>query len=553
MDENRQIVIGGFIDEYFNCPYRLLKCFREGLKPGDFIDSPFVKDVLMKNGLEYEKKVFSKLKFEMTTKGIMQLIKEKAAIKHPWLVIRSDRIQDSYLRSELEGMNLIGVPDIISPYKNKGYVPIEIKSHKTITKQDKLRLAYYSFILNNLLNTNLNSAYIILKKDAEKGVMDNLEKINLENEDYKTVTDVLLDLKLMKEGKKEFEPIRSKECSSCSEKGACKDHMIKTGNLTLLQGVGGTARQKLIEQNINTIHDLIEFDDSRLEDFDSLKKIILKARSLVNDIIYQTTDFPKINENLVFLDIETELMDGKKIWLIGAWHNNKFIKFYANTYNNEKEMLKKFISFLSGLDKPRLIIYSGSNFDYNTILNRLKSLELDYKLFEKIKFTDICLKLKNSYIFPIQSYKLKPLAEYLGYNFRYTDLDGTLATIAYEKHIRSGEKLDEVYFVYNEDDVLSMKFIYEWALNSNDNRIERLFDKSLIGLTDEKIRLVRDYYEDNGYFKKKIDKRYPNTIDYELRLKFSDFDLMKEIIAVLRHNGFSVGNPYNDRGRKVLR
>ena len=27
---------------------------------------------------------------------------------------------------------------------------------------------------------------------------------------------------------------------------------------------------------------------------------------------------------------------------------------------------------------------------------------------------------------------------------------------------------------------------------------------------------------------------------------------MKEIIEILRHNGFSVGNPYNDRGRKVL-
>src|SRR3989338_3543013 len=165
MAENRQIVIGGFIDEYFKCPYRLLKCFRERLKPKDFINSPFVKDVLMKNGLEYEKKVFSELKFETTTKDIMQLMEEKATIKHPWLVIRSDRILDLHLRNKLDGINFIGVPDIISPYQKKRYVPIEIKSHKTINKQDKLRLAYYSFILNNLLNTNLNSAFIILKKD----------------------------------------------------------------------------------------------------------------------------------------------------------------------------------------------------------------------------------------------------------------------------------------------------------------------------------------------------------------------------------------------------
>ena len=27
---------------------------------------------------------------------------------------------------------------------------------------------------------------------------------------------------------------------------------------------------------------------------------------------------------------------------------------------------------------------------------------------------------------------------------------------------------------------------------------------------------------------------------------------MKEIYKILRHNGFSVGNPYNDRNRNVL-
>ena len=547
-EPNKFVIMGGFIDEYLRCPFRLLKCFKENLNPSEFINSDFVKEVLIKSGLQYEKEFFSKFNWTKTSEDIIELIKQKSIIKQPRLVIKGEDINEPSLKKELKEFNLIGVPDMIIPTKEQGYVPVEIKAHKTISRLDKLRLAYYSLMLNSLLKTKLNIAYIILKKDAEN-FFENLELIELDKSVYLELFEILENIKRMKEDKMGLEPYRKKECDSCKENKNCKDYLIQKGDLTLLHGISANSIKKFKDRGIKSIRDILSINDEELDEFDSLKKIKLKAKSYVDGKIYQKADFKKLEGDLIFLDVETDIFC-ERIWLIGIENNGKIVQFFAKNYNEEKKILREFLDFLKKKRNSILVTYSGTNFDFKVILNSLKRNKLSTDIFESLQKVDMCSKIRRSFIVPSQSYKLKPLAKFLGYNFRHPDLNGFLVAASYEKCLQENKQLDKKYFEYNEDDCLSLKFLYEQLIYEKNRIIEKVFNYSPeYEANKENIEFVKRCYEENGYLRIRKDKRYFNTIDYEIRIRLNDKEIVNKIIKILEASDINVGTPYRDKGK----
>lgn len=536
-----KMILGLYLDEYFRCSYRLQKALREKVSVDSFILPSSWKAQNIKKGLEYEKKVFSKFKWQKETISLKDLMKQEKLIKHPTLVLKGSEIiseEAPHLTYALKDLLLIGKPDMISPDGQGGYIPIEIKSHKDIIKTDRLRLAYYSLMLNSITKKQTSKAGIILKSELGK-LNDKPQIIDL-HEDYEELYRVLFELRDLLENAKEFEPERKRECEYCTLKDKCKDHMLEKGSLTLLHNVGEGSLQRLKKRGINSIKDLLEIDEEDIENI-GLKKLKLHAKSLIDGNIYQKSKFEPIKEPTLFLDIETDL-DQENIWIIGVEEENGFKQFVANSKKDQKKILIEFLDYLRGKGEEYTIVtFSGVNFDTLALKDSLKRYKLDYEFFERFKVVDLCTKIKNTFVFPIQSYKLKEVAKFLGFRFRHEDIDGMSAGFAYNDYVLGEKRVPKKYLQYNEDDCKSTKYVYNTLLKMNDKKVKKVFEENPeLGLNEEIISYIREIYEQKGSLRVRKDKRYANTIDYGLRIRLSEEETIKKIAKILESNGFSL-------------
>lgn len=643
---NKNIIRGIDIDNFLRCPYRYKICKEENLNPTEFL-KPAIKEIVLKGGIKFENEVMSKFDWKKTDLPLNELMNQKVIIKHPLLI------------KDHDGFQLVGQPDMIVPIKQDEttiYVPVDIKNHKKVNKFDILRLTFYSFLLKEVgrdfglfFGIGLPSAFVILNDGS-------VEKIN--SQDYmRLLRDILFDM--AKEEK--LIPKRTSECKTCDLQETCLKNIKAKEGLTFLYRVGAVKEEKLKSLGIKKMSDLLDKRNEKILNALNLQKTRLYASAVINNEIYQIANFNLPTEKIIYLDIETDF-SRENVWLIGVLKEDKFKYFYAETFDKEKKIVKEFLNFLKKHEDYNMFTYSGTAFDYNTLLKIAKRHNLDYKLLEKIKHYDVCQLVRNCFILPTFSYGLKELGKVVGYPFR-SDLDGLSVVLAYLSKLETKKEIDPTVFEYNEDDVRAVKFLVDFlnegkfktkvlaqkkiTMDKEYHKIMALRNKGIgwayiadklgksvsyvytkvkgsygynrkiqkkyalkkergVDLSPEEVRklmhegytyqniadkynrslyyvysraitptkkinikkrfeddpknnlneaniaLIRGCYEQYGYLRKKRDKRYPNTFDYEIRLKFEDEKLMTNIRNILCQNSFSVGNPYRDRNRMVL-
>jgi len=199
-----------------------------------------------------------------------------------------------------------------------------------------------------------------------------------------------------------------------------------------------------------------------------LIKLRAKSKSLLFDEIYQIQPFVPVEKKPIFFDIETDIYRNK-VWLIGFLIDDVFFQLFANNWEQEKEILSKFVKVLKEHPDNILISYSTKNFDFVTIRQALERNELDVDFFKKYPHVDLGTYLGRTFIFPNQTFALKELGAYLGYNFKHEGLDGLQVALNYMAHVNDGEELDPRIFEYNEDDVRAIPYLLKKALSLSNN------------------------------------------------------------------------------------
>jgi predicted RecB family nuclease len=171
-----------------------------------------------------------------------------------------------------------------------------------------------------------------------------------------------------------------------------------------------------------------------------------------------------LSGDLIWFDIETDL-NWNKIWLIGAVDakENKFYKFYANTWNDEHDMLKEFDKWLKVRQNRPLMYYSCNGFDVRITRNACARSGLyQHAIFTQPE-QDICYTLRRSYYMPTKNRKLKTMARFLGYDMSLENqegyMDGLECAQHYIRHVMFNEPLNSDVFLYNENDVWMLPFI----------------------------------------------------------------------------------------------
>lgn len=241
----------------------------------------------------------------------------------------------------------------------------------------------------------------------------------------------------------------------------------KKFDLASLHGIGNDKIQILKRIGIKNFDDLLAFNTSKKLSgvgisTERINKLKLSALSQIENKIYRLTPIEFPEGEIIHFDIETDLslsLTTKKVWSIAIHHNKKIKHFYAETWKQEKNILKDFLFYIKKVDNPHLFSYSGVGFDKNILSAALKRHGLDFEYFLSRNHLDLCTLIRQNYILPIGTYGLKPVGKYFGYRFKQGHLDGLYVAMQYLHCQETGAKLSKNIFSYIEDDVKSMDFI----------------------------------------------------------------------------------------------
>ena len=424
---------------------------------------PFPEFLLKKaeEGEEFEAKVISKIHHEMPlcefgnwpdciskTKDIMEQGAE--VIYHAVLAHKG----------------LFGIPDLLEKRNGKSrfgdfyYTVTEIKTGLSVKEKYLAQVMFYVYLLSKVQGFLPRKAYLILG-DESRHEIDVDEHMEWFKEKLNGIKEVV--------GGKEIEPSRVAECPHCPWYDVCFGILLERKDISLLYKLTKKAMQQLKRHNITSLDDVRIMDEKKfaktaeISEY-QLKKWKAQAESLVTKkpVVAGKIELPS-KKTEIFLDFESE---DKTHYMIGVLVRNgkeKVRQFIAHKREDEGKAWKEFLDFIS--KQEDFVIYHYGIYERKALRQLIEKYGISKKLQQKI-FDNLFDLLKVFYekiMLPTWSYSLKPVAKYLGFEWRNPQASGELAMLWYDSYIKTkGKKFINMIKEYNEDDLIATKLIKDW-------------------------------------------------------------------------------------------
>ena len=380
-----------------------------------------------------------------------------------------------------------------SIWGNFSYQPILARQGKKITREHKLTLAMSGLLINHLQKYQVQKG-LILHKENE---VIKVEKIRLSDNINTDLIDSLLNLE------KDIEsitppPITSnrKKCTICSWRKDCDAVAIKEGSLSEVSGIGAKRQLLLNKIGIKNIEELAKIKPyklkEKLETFgtqhgDISKQIILQSQSQSTNRAIKLNPEIELNnlkkaKGLYIYDIESD-PDIKHDFLHGFIRLPKNIKNeislektkyspLLNVEKNTESFLWKRITKKLSLNRDYPIIHYGETEPISLLKLGLRQGADPHEIEAlKKRFIDIHLLIREYWCLPVRNYGLKSIAEWIGFEWKQTNVDGARALLWWRQWKKS-RKINKMYsrnlnsiFEYNRDDCIATLMIAKWLIN----------------------------------------------------------------------------------------
>lgn len=483
------------IYNYLQCPHRP---WRDKFGPQDEKiqeTNPFV-ELLWQRGVLYEKEVIEELgTFEDISKlSYKERAKEtKEALKNE---------VDLIYQGVLEYRNLRGIPDLLKRSKDHKYIAIDIKSGRGlegVTEDDPckpknhyaLQLCLYTEILEKL-GLSAGRKGKIIDIDSNVVEYDLTEKIGKRTDKtyWELYIEIKNELRELLSNKKQNDPALFGGCKLCPWYSSCLKWIKGSHDFTNLFYVGRSKRDRLREDlDIKRYEDILKYDMKNLLERKKLEKGFLKDigkktlekiffRSEMlhlgrEAVIHKKITFPEV-ANELFFDIEDDPTQGF-VYLHGVYEKSrgedKFHKFIAKelTDKAEKEAWQKFWDFIERLPKNNFALYYYASHEktmYRLLQEKYSDIITEQELddfFENPNVIDLYsdVILPNT-DWPLSSYSLKSIADYLGFKWRDESPSGALSIQWFNEYIEKKDtEILERIVEYNEDDCKATMVVKE--------------------------------------------------------------------------------------------
>ena len=390
----------------------------------------------------------------------------------------------------LASLNFSAAPSLLIKQSGKSvfgdweYIPVNIKLGRKPKPEYKLISAFHAQILAIVQEQIPQRSQLILKEH-------NSHHINLSHwliKMQETVTDCLS----MLANQNEPEVFISRQrCSLCSWYGFCHEVAQSSEHLSLVPGVTPKRYEHLQALGIDTAETLIDIPQDILAEalgFDL-------ARQLKQQISAMQSDRPVIRANFnlidsqpipsgaieLYFDIEAE-PERQTDYLLGVLlvdrvnNTEKFYAFLAEKLEDEGKIWQEFLDFIALY--PDAPIYHYSEYEADTIkrLARLYNTPREQKKEVLSRLVDLHFWVTQAVIFPVESYSLKAIANWLGFYWRETSGSGDQSVCWYDRWLTTQDRtLLDLILSYNEDDCRATRHLKDWLLDFMEyERIQQL-------------------------------------------------------------------------------
>ncbi|OGG14410.1 hypothetical protein A2773_01985 [Candidatus Gottesmanbacteria bacterium RIFCSPHIGHO2_01_FULL_39_10] len=484
--------------DYFQCPHRVWRDIYGPQEEKSHETNPFV-ELLWEKGVLREK---------MVVKSLGRLLdlcfgdnEERFRKALEAMKTGSPLIYHGYICWE----NLAGEPDLLRKNDDGTYFPIDIKSGRGMEGVDEAegevgkpkkhyaaQLALYAEILIQL---GFASKHIgeIFDIDSKEVIYDLDLPMGVKNKQswWQMYQDVKNETALLVENKRKNDPALRGVCKLCPWYGSCKKWCVDREDLSTEFSLGRSKRDTLQQDlNISTVGELGRIDipsllEQKAKDKEflsglaasslgTLKKRAQVLHSTKRPIVYSPISFPQKPYELYF-DIEDDPTQGF-VYLHGVYERfqgkARFLPFVAknNTPEAEKQAWKEFWQYIHSLPKDGYSSYYYSKHERTTYRRMqqqypdVASVEEVEQFFDPTHAVDLyydCI-LKNT-DWPLYSYSLKEIAQYLGFNWRDKTPSGALSIQWFNEYLEDKDpaKLHRI-IEYNEDDCKATMVIKDY-------------------------------------------------------------------------------------------
>lgn len=409
-----------------------------------------------------------------------------------------DRIYQPVLMTEADGVTLISVPDLLTKQPGQSvfgdwvYVPTEIKLSKRPKQEYQIIAAFHVRVLAAVQGAWCETAWLLLR---DRG----LYEVDLW-ESIPRMEAILAEcIHTLRQPQEPEVFISRSRCSLCHWYNHCYTIAKADQHLSLLPGVTPTRYTQLQALNLITVESLAEIQPTRLETLpgfgsETARKLVRQAQSVLQNRALpgeSYADFPEGGQNghkqpvngkrptsqevptaevELYFDIEAE-PSLNLVYLHGVLiidrrrHTEVFHSLLAEKPEDEPKIWQELLDLMWA--HPDAPIFHFCPYEVQT-MGRLA--ELYGTPIERIqpllpRFVDLHDRITKAVTLPVESYALKHIARWLGFDWRDSSANGAQSIYWYAQWLATGDRafLDSI-LIYNEDDCRATYHIKDWLV-----------------------------------------------------------------------------------------
>jgi len=386
------------------------------------------------------------------------------------------------LANHSQNYTLISRPDLLVKQPGKSnlgnwlYIPADIQLGKRPKQEYKIVTAFHAQILAMIQEITLDVAWLILRQKDVAHIVDldtwvpQMQHILVE---YIQVVEKVNPPEVF---------ISRQKCSLCTWHSYCYAIAQSRQHLSLLPGVTPLRYSQLQTLLITTREALADTIPGKLEhlvgfDANAASKLVVQAKSaLIKRPLILPNSQERANPTItapieLYFDIEAQ-PELNLNYLLGVLvvdteaNTEQFYSFLAETPHQEQQVWHNFLDLV--IQYPQAPIYHFCVFEVDTVKHLAKLYKTPYSIIESLlpRFIDIYERLIESVALPIESYALKVVARWLGFEWRDKEASGAKCIYWYEQWLVTGDRLLlEIIQAYNEDDCRATRNVKEWLVN----------------------------------------------------------------------------------------
>jgi predicted RecB family nuclease len=284
--------------------------------------------------------------------------------------------------------------------------------------------------------------------------------------------------------------IARQKCSLCHWYSQCYAIAQSQKHLSLLPGVTPIRYTQLQTLSITTLESLANTSPSELEnlvgfDGEVAPKLVVQAQSVLASrpfILPYTSSPADITFTApieIYFDIEAQ-PDLNLNYLLGLLvvdnqsKTEKFYSFLAERPEDEELIWQQFLDLV--WQYPEAPIYHFCVYEFDTVKRLAKLYRTPHASVNPVlnRLVDVYEHLTQNVALPIESYALKAIARWLGFEWRNPEASGAKCIYWYDQWLTTGDRtLLEMIQLYNEDDCRATRNVKDWFVNFMQNEYSR--------------------------------------------------------------------------------